>query len=603
MAILPLKKVTVIGSLKDKEDVIKGLQIVGCVHLITPEGASPDSGMEVSEAPKDTIQALRYLNECPKKRHLITVCPRIDIEDLVKKVLNNKNRTREVADHCDFLKQRIKELEPWGDFVLPNEESLSKLRFWFYKVPNKLMRQVQGKTFPWETIFKDNQFNYVVLISSEEPAADSMPVLRSHLGAIPLSTLYEELNNSNLELEDLQAERESLTRWILMIVKNLAKAHDQSSLQFAKQLTRDTEKLFILQGWLPISEETKLMAFAREKHLAIYFEEPEAKDVPPTLLDNPKALSSGEELVKFYQTPGYKDWDPSISVFFSFSLFFAIILSDAGYSLVLGGALFGFWRYLGENPLHKKLRNLALVIVCFSVIWGILVGNYFGRSPGETNYLNVINIIDINDFDHMMRIAILIGVLHLTVANLGIATRYWPNLSAFIPLGWVGILWGGVFLWLSQIENVIPAGFQNIGYILIIGGMGAVFILSGNRKIKSPVDYFWRGLEGILALFNITRLFGDVLSYLRLFALGLASASLAFTFNSLANTIMEAIPGPGLLLAILILFLGHGLNLFLSVLGAVVHGLRLNYIEFNNWALSDEGFPFKAFKKKEITNE
>jgi len=136
-----------------------------------------------------------------------------------------------------------------------------------------------------------------------------------------------------------------------------------------------------------------------------------------------------------------------------------------------------------------------------------------------------------------------------------------------------------------------------------LGGIGTVFILSGNRKVISPIDYFWRGLEGLQALFNITRLFGDVLSYLRLFALGLASASLAFTFNNLSNSIMEAIPGPGLLLAILILFFGHGLNLFLSVLGAVVHGLRLNYIEFNNWALSEEGFPFKAFKKREITDE
>jgi len=101
-------------------------------------------------------------------------------------------------------------------------------------------------------------------------------------------------------------------------------------------------------------------------------------------------------------------------------------------------------------------------------------------------------------------------------------------------------------------------------------------------------------------LTNLPRIFGDVLSYLRLFALGLASSSLALTFNQLAQQVTEAIPGPGLLIGLLILIIGHGLNFALSVMGGVVHGLRLNYIEFYNWGLSEEGYPFKAFSKKEI---
>jgi V/A-type H+-transporting ATPase subunit I len=107
-----------------------------------------------------------------------------------------------------------------------------------------------------------------------------------------------------------------------------------------------------------------------------------------------------------------------------------------------------------------------------------------------------------------------------------------------------------------------------------------------------------RLLDGLRALTGVTRVFGDVLSYLRLFALGLASASLALTFNDLARQAGQ-VQGLGLLFAILILFVGHLLNLLLALMSGVVHGLRLNYIEFYNWALSGEGYAFKPFRKKE----
>jgi V/A-type H+-transporting ATPase subunit I len=104
---------------------------------------------------------------------------------------------------------------------------------------------------------------------------------------------------------------------------------------------------------------------------------------------------------------------------------------------------------------------------------------------------------------------------------------------------------------------------------------------------------------GLLSLTNATKVFGDVLSYLRLFALGLASASLAITFNQLATDVAAAAPGAGLLFKILILLLGHTLNLTLAIISGVVHGLRLNFIEFFNWGMDEEGYPFHPFHKKE----
>jgi V/A-type H+-transporting ATPase subunit I len=141
--------------------------------------------------------------------------------------------------------------------------------------------------------------------------------------------------------------------------------------------------------------------------------------------------------------------------------------------------------------------------------------------------------------------------------------------------------------------------FWRSGSTMLAVGLGMVFCFSSDRPLFSSKskDWLWRPLEGLMGLTNISKAFGDSLSYLRLFALGLASAQLAVTFNGLAAGAME-ISGVGILLGSLIFLVGHALNLALGVVGGVVHGLRLNCIEFFSWSLTDEGYPFRAFCKK-----
>ena len=143
---------------------------------------------------------------------------------------------------------------------------------------------------------------------------------------------------------------------------------------------------------------------------------------------------------------------------------------------------------------------------------------------------------------------------------------------------------------------------ETAGGVGLVGGLVAVFIFSSTAKGHDAKSLLQRLLDGGLALTGVTKAFGDVLSYLRLFALGLASASLAITFNGLAEQVHHALPGIGLFFSLLILLLGHTLNLGLAVMSGVIHGLRLNFIEFYNWGLSEEGYPFKAFAKKEIAS-
>jgi V/A-type H+-transporting ATPase subunit I len=197
----------------------------------------------------------------------------------------------------------------------------------------------------------------------------------------------------------------------------------------------------------------------------------------------------------------------------------------------------------------------------------------------------------------MMKLSISIGCLHVGLANAIVAYRGGNLTGSAQPLGWIVAICGGLTLYLSSGEDIF---WHNLGLGLLVGGFFLVFLggfLSSQQKLP------WRLLGGFSSLTGISGLFGDILSYLRLFALGLASASLALTFNTMAKQVVESAGGTAeveYLFAFVILLLGHSINLALAIVSGFVHGLRLNFIEFFKWGLSDEGYPFQAFAKKEI---
>jgi V/A-type H+-transporting ATPase subunit I len=347
---------------------------------------------------------------------------------------------------------------------------------------------------------------------------------------------------------------------------------------------------------VPTSAQDDVTKFAADAGLACLLEKPAKGEIPPTLLEQPKHMLAATDLAMFYQVPGYYGWDPSWLLFISFSLFFGMILADAGYGLLLIAGLFIYWKKLGATEKGKAYRLLGLSLTGFTVVYGALVGSYFGMSPPPGSLLDNIHILSINNFDLMMKLSIVIGAIHIGIANLTMAYVCRHRIIALSKLGWLAIIYGGLNYWLVEGN---PTG-QFLSYGLFAIGTFGVVLFSSERPVKEPLDYLLRIMDGIFSLKGLLNVFGDVLSYMRLFALGLASASLAMTFNDLAKDAYTSIAGGGLLIAILILLIGHGLNLILSLMSGVVHGLRLNYIEFYNWGQTEEGTPFQTFARKEI---
>lgn len=597
MAIVDIYRATLLGQAKIKHQALEGMQHLGFLHLISQATLSSRDYADFKSSP--TYEAYLFLKHCPKKRRQQTQARLFSIQEVEKKALFIKERMLILEEEKDYLERRIKNLEPWGNFDFATLQEMGGLRFWFYTVPLAKLRELHGQDFVWHTVFRDSRNAYVVVIDAEEPAG--MPVPRTHTGNRSLETLRKRLEQVEGELEDLFWRRVGLTRWLTLYARALAAAEDRNELIQATMAIYDDGDLFAVEAWLPAGKTDELKAFAERMGLVLNVRPPLAEETPPTLLENPAEIRGGQTLVQFYTTPGYYFWDPSRSVYFFFVLFFSMIVADAGYGLLIGL----FWLFT-----HKRLKRhgngldrLLFSLFLGSLLYGIFSGGYFGMTPPPHSFLAGLRIIDSGNQQQMMLLSIVLGVIHLVLANGANLFLSRRPASSYASLGWIAVLFGGFFLGLYRLKFTEVAGFDLAGKFLLGGGLLTVLLFSSNKKTdrQHPFkSYLMRLLEGVTALTGFTKIFGDVLSYLRLFALGLATAQLAATFNSLAAEALHNIAGLGTLAAILIVLFGHGLNFLLAIMSGVVHGLRLNFIEFFNWGLAEEGYPFKPFQRRKI---
>lgn len=597
MSIVPLKKVSMFGTVQEKTNVLEQLQALGCMHTI-PQKKAPEFSEKLEGVSAEEIKrALSHLQKAGNKRHQVLDEPKdFDLKEVIREIIENRNKIRDTEDDIYYLKNRVKEIEPWGNFILPAADQLAGYRLWFYRVPHGKVKNIGKIDIPYCSVAADQRYQYIVLISEEEPPAEAMPVTRSRTARRSLDKLNRDLQSARLLKEDLTAEHDSLSRWHYLLSNKLARAQDEAVLKKESEQVREEGEVLLVQGWVSVNEFDLLESFAKFHKLALLSEDPKDEEKPPTIMDNPLPLEAGEGLVTFYKTPAYGSWDPSIVVFFSFSIFFAMILADAGYALLLLLAVGYFWRGWGKTAKGAKTRYLALAITLVSVVYGVLLGSYFGVAPPENTFLSRLKVFEINDYEAMMKVSVVVGCLHLTVANIAVFKQAKSFLTGLPSIGWISIIFGGLGLFFA---DTLGAAVKDLGNGLIMAGFLLILFFSSERNVSSIKGFALRVFDGLISLANISKLFGDAMSYLRLFALGLASSALAVTFNQAASSFYHSSPVFGPALAILVLIVGHLINLVLSVVSCFVHGLRLNVIEFFNWGLSEDGYPFQAFRKKE----
>lgn len=591
MSIAKLRHATLVGPRSKKAEVLHHLQRAAVMHVVPLVSGQGEPASVVKE---EARAALRYLREAPIQR-APTRRPPHDLEAIENRALALRQRQAELEDERDYLRAKERALEPWGEFSLPKLGSLGQtpegpVRLWFYEVPSFRLDRLRSQPVVWQEVARRAGVAYVVVLAAEEP--ENMPVPRTQAGALSLSQVRQRLAEVEERLDDLRFERADLTKYADHFEAELDRFLDRAVLEEVSGQAWDEGALFALAGWVAEADLPRLDEIARRHRLAVWTREPTVADEPPTQLTNRGLARAGESLVTFYMTPGYFDWDPSWAVLLSFCLFFAMILSDAGYAVLLLGLLLLFWRKAGA-VLSSPLRSLFAVTLGVSAVWGVVVGSYFGVAPpseGTWAWVSSLQRLRLDDYDSMMQVSVGVGALHVILGNL--LKAWWvPRAGVGGALGWslavlTGLLcwWTLDTPWAQPVQWGAPWAF-GVALFLIIG------FSSSEPRVATRLG------AGFLSLTQVTAAFGDVLSYLRLFALGLASSSLALAFNDLARSASQ-VEGVGLLFAILVLGLGHAINLALAIMGGFVHGLRLNFIEFFRWGTTSEGHPFRAFARR-----
>jgi V/A-type H+-transporting ATPase subunit I len=593
MAIASLKRVTLAGTTDQKSKVLAELQTLGVLHLIDLSPSAVNAG--TGDLFKDTRLALQYLEECPQKQRPARYLAHFNPNQQVERILKLKADIEALTDERENLLAQIDQLKTWGQFCLPKPEELDGLRFFFYELNSRQFRQLVKTDYAYRLVKQDSRYRYVVII---HPTLPDLPFPPLDLPQLPLNQLKNQLEDIEDNLENLETRRIGATRFIDILRSYLLNALNETELQDATHRTYDNTGLFALQGWCPVNHLNTVMELAEKLGLAVETEDPVAEDAPPTYFENTPAFAPGESLVQIYATPAYRSWDPSAMVYVSFVLFFGMIMADAGYGVVLTILVLIFRGKLlksGQQSLWRLFMSLAIS----ALIYGVLTGEYFGLEPPKDTWLEKIAIFQPNleKIGELMGFAIGIGVLHVVIANGITIYQKWGKAAAWMHLSWILVIIGGYAAWLFQFMIIEPQ-LATLGTWAIGVGLVGVFCFSHPPhafNLKGILQWFLGGLHGLT---EVSKVFGDVLSYLRLFALGLSSTYLAITFNQLAADAAKA-GELGLLLAFLIALVGHAMNFVLCIMAGTIHGLRLNFIEFYRWSQDPEaeGHPFKPLQK------
>ena len=357
----------------------------------------------------------------------------------------------------------------------------------------------------------------------------------------------------------------------------------------------------VLKGFIPAEDEKHVAALAKENGWGFVVADPSDEDEDPTLLRYPKWV----ELIKpifgvIGVLPGYKELDVSALFLIFLSIFFAFLIGDAGYGALFIAISLFFKAKLKGNAAAQNGLNLMVLMSACTILWGALTGTWFGIDPdilpgplaGLTpDYLR--NNIESSNA-HVMFICFTIGAIHLTIAHLWNFIRKINSLSCAGDLGWICCTWALYFVVLNMVVGMAYPFAPAILFSVLGAGVGLIVV-----SLLAQKEYF-----GFVTLaLDVINNFVDIISYVRLFAVGAASLAVAVAFNEMAvemipkdaGLVAKIVPTLG---AAMVLFLGHALNIVLGAMGILVHGIRLNTLEFSGHAgVEWGGVKFSPFKK------
>lgn len=593
--IVPMKKVTLLALGTEQDEALTALRGLGVMQVETIRSTASENAQqlaeELSEATRVTGELEKLLREnggaTPQGK------PRSGAEALEEAadLLGKRDR---FAGELENIRQRQKALAVWGEFNRDTLTALEEKGIHVHlccgnekqyeaataldEVECRSISEDSGRIFFVATTLRDLEPD--ALPEIRLGAEDNPPELRRRAGELELKlkAVGEELNALLASLPAAQRRVQTLESEL-----EYARVHDSLAEHGA---------VVSLSGFVPEPEIEKLRAAAREHGWGLLITDPEPGDAVPTLLRESKFSRVISPLFQFLGiSPGYDEIDVSGGVLVFFTIFYAMIIGDAGYGLVfLLGTLLAKWKFRNNRAAALPLRLMTVLSIA-AIVWGVLTNNYFGTAPLPRLSLRFFTQPDVKDAN-VQAFCFALAVAQLSLGRIWRAIHDGNLRSVGRNLGWMLILWGNFFLTLRLI--VWPGEFPTYMYWLY--GAGLVLVICCDINWKNVADIFQFP-------FNIIGSFVDVLSYIRLFAVGMAGYYIAASFNGMGVSIWKASPY-FLLFGVLVILFGHLLNLGLCALSVLVHGVRLNTLEFSNHVgLSWSGSNFKPFTNHKKSEE
>ena len=478
----------------------------------------------------------------------------------------------------ETIVRELEEAKPWGEYDAAKLEPFGGLRF--YSVAAKKYDPAWEEQYVIQVVEKNDKLVRFVIVG-DTAGFSVKPLPTPQKTASELQVLLDEqdakIEKHRQDLESRKNDIPELQQHLRKLQAELDRYLASTAAVPAAENTIDT-----LVGFAPTACDEAVTAFLDQSDVFYLKNEATLEDNPPIKLKNNKFVKMFEVLTDMYGRPDYNEFDPTpyISVFFL--LFFAMCMGDAGYGLLLG--IIGI--LLRKVDGMKSLAPLVTVLGIGTFVVGIVMHTFFGVDISQLawipSWLKAVMITGtIGGFEAQMVLSLAIGIVHLCLAMIVktvYATRNKGFLGSLGTWGWTLLIVGGVAIGALSMVSLLPAELVKWIFI-VLGIVSALGIFLFNDIHRSPLKNIGSGLWE--AYNTVTGLLGDVLSYLRLYALGLAGGMLGKAFNDIAAmTLGDGSFGFGWLTFAIILVIGHALNLAMCCLGAFVHPLRLNFLEF-----------------------
>ena len=482
---------------------------------------------------------------------------------------------------------------PWGDFDKTRIDQLKTLGYTvrYYAVNRKLFSPEWAELYPLEIIHEDKNNVWFVTVA-QDCEAYSFPI---EAIAAPDGSWKEaeaRLDAIKAEIVEVKAQILRCKEAVPQIKENCNKELVDLDLYLAKASTESAADnlLDIIEGFAPAENDGELCKTLDEMGILYIKDEAEEDDNPPIKLKNNWFTRQFEVLTGMYGMPVYGEYDPTPIVAPFFLLFFAMCMGDAGYGILL--ILIGmFLKYKMADSGLGKMNGLVTFLGIGTLVIGLFLGTFFGMSILEASWapgwLKAICVDGwcpdgkIAGFPTQMVLAVGIRVFHICLAmvvkTIGFTKRFGFR-NTISTWGWTLLIVGGIILTaLGMMEVMGPVAMK--WSVIALATVSCLGIFIFNTPGRNPLMNIGSGLWDTYNM--VTGLLGDVLSYIRLYALGLAGGMLGNAFNIMGTMILD-IPVPGInwVFCIVILIFGHVLNLAMSCLGAFVHPLRLTFVEY-----------------------